>query len=200
VVGNTIYVAGGQESPTATVASRALFALDLSDPSARWREVAPIPGPGRILATAASCGGAFWVIGGAELSAGADGKSQRQYLTDAYRFDPAKGWTRVADLPRPSVAAPSPAAVDESGFYVLGGDDGSAVGFTPPEKHPGFSKRVYRFDLRSGRWQSAALLSAGHVTTPLVSWRGLWVIPSGEIRPGKRTPDVLVYEPSGEKR
>jgi N-acetylneuraminic acid mutarotase len=199
VVGDTLFVAGGQESPTATTASQKVFTLTLNDSSPAWQEIAPLPGSGRILATAASCDGAFWVVGGAELSAGADGKPQRKYLTDAYRFDQNKGWTRVADLPRPSVAAPSPAAVDGSGFYILGGDNGSAVGFNPPEKHPGFSHTVFRFDLRTARWVSAARLSAAHVTTPLVHWRGMWVIPSGEIRPGKRTPEVMTYQPSASE-
>jgi N-acetylneuraminic acid mutarotase len=193
IVGETLFVAGGQESPSETTASRSVYALDLHDPSAEWREVAPIPGPGRILATAATCDGAFWVVGGAELFASSDGKAQRTYLTDAYRYDRNRGWTRVADLPRPAVAAPSPAAVDAAGFCVLGGDDGSAVGFNPPEKHPGFSRDVYCFDVRSGKWKLAAPLASAHVTTPLINWRGAWVIPSGEIRPGKRTPEVLVY-------
>jgi hypothetical protein len=29
------------------------------------------------------------------------------------------------------------------------------------------------------------------VTTPAVAWRGGWVIPSGEVQPGVRSPQIV---------
>ena len=36
---------------------------------------------------------------------------------------------------------------------------------------------------------------APHVTTPAANWRGRWVIPSGEVRPGVRSPEVWSFQP-----
>jgi N-acetylneuraminic acid mutarotase len=191
LLGRTLYVAGGQERPDAAEALRTLYSLDLSSPSARWRERNPWPGSGRMLAVAASLDGAFWLAGGVDLVPGQDGKPERRYLRDAYRYDPARdSWRRLPDLPYPAAAAPSPAPVDESGFLVLGGDDGSKVGFTPPERHPGFNKGILRFDRKSERWVAAGEMPAARVTVPCVRWNGLWVVPSGEARPGVRSPEV----------
>ena len=52
LVGNTIYVAGGIEEPTATSALNTFWSLDLANLNAGWQEPASWPGPGRMLATA----------------------------------------------------------------------------------------------------------------------------------------------------
>ena len=140
LVGDTLYVAGGQERPDATETLKTVYRIDLAAEQPAWQEIEAWPGGGRMLAVAASYDGAFWLAGGTDLVVGKDGKAERRYLKDAYRYDPGRGWKRVADLPRPVVAAPSPAPADGSGFFILGGDDGSKVGFTPPERHPGFEQ------------------------------------------------------------
>ena len=173
-VGNFLYVAGGQISNDSAEAARSVFAIDLTDPKAVWKPIAPIPGQGRILATAASFDGSFFVLGGSALSEGADHTSQRQYLSDAYRYTPGSGWKRIRDLPNPIVAAPSPAPTDETGIFILGGDDGSHVGFKPVNLHPGFSKTVLHFDQRRNLgkcWRDAG--GPGHRTLRQVErWMG----------------------------
>ena len=156
-------------------------------------EVEACPGPGRMLAVAAAFDGAFWVVGGVELVA-KKGAVERRYLADAYRYDPGKGWARVADLPHPVAAAPSPAPADISGFYVLGGDDGSHVG-AAPDRHPGFGGKALRYDRESGKWAEAGAIPAARVTVPCVRWDRAWVVPSGEVRPGVRSPDVWAWSP-----
>ena len=141
LVGDTLYVAGGQDSPDATSALKKVFALDLAGAPSKWREIEPWPGPARILAVPASFDGAFWLMGGAELRLGDGGKSARWYLKDAYRYDPGKGWKRVADMPHAVVAAPSPAPATAHGPVILGGDEGTDVK-TAPDRHPGFSRHV----------------------------------------------------------
>ncbi len=188
LVGDTLYVAGGQDKPDATSTLKTIFQIDLAAETPAWRQIEPCPGGGRMLALAAGFDGAFWLVGGADVSL-VNGQVQRRYLTDAYRYDPADGWRRIADLPRPAVAAPSPAPADVTGFWVLGGDDGSQVGVSP-DRHQGFSKAILRFDAKSGKWAEAGALPAGQVTTSFVRWGALWVIPSGEARPGVRSPEV----------
>ena len=193
MVGDTFYIAGGQEKPDATDTLKTVYRIDLAAEEPRWREVEPWPGGGRMLAVAASFDGAFWLAGGADLATEKGGKVERRYLKDAYRYDPDRGWKRLPDLPRPVVAPPSPAPADGSGFFILGGDDGSKVGFMPPERHPGFTRTILRFDRKSETWSETGVLPAPRVTAPLVRWNNAWVIPSGEVRPGVRSPDVWSF-------
>jgi N-acetylneuraminic acid mutarotase len=194
VVGNALYIAGGLDTPEATATSGAVYRIDLVTPNPRWQELAPLPAP-RMLATAAAFDGALYVLGGVDLSRGPDGKPQRRYLTGAYRYDPMAGnWTRIADVPHAVTAAPSPAPTDATGFYLLGGDDGTQVN-TPPDQHAGFSKAVLHYDPRGDRWVTAGRIPDPRVTTPCVRWHDGWIVPSGEARPGIRSPDVWCWSP-----
>ena len=193
LVGDRLFVAGGQVSPEASEALRTVFRIDLASEVPTWREIEPCPGPGRILAVAGSLDGAFWLAGGAELVLGPGGRAERRSLKDAYRFDPDRGWKRIDDLPHPVVAAPSPAPAEGSGLFILGGDDGSRVHDSPPERHPGFLREILRLDSRAGTWAGAGTLASPRVTVPVVRWEGEWVLPSGEIRPGVRSPEVWSF-------
>lgn len=188
LVENALYVAGGQEAPASGHALVTVYRLDLGAAPPRWERVTDLPGPGRIFATAAALEGDLYVVGGAELVT-VNGRTGRRYLRDAYRYRPGSGWERLADLPHSVVAAPTPAPAAPGGFAVLGGDDGSQVE-TPPDRHPGFRKTVLLYDRESGRWTDQGELPAPRVTVPCVKWRGLWVVPSGEMRPGVRSPQV----------
>lgn len=202
-VGDIIYVAGGQGSPSATVAMKNFWSLDLSDPNANWEQLEPWPGPGRILPVAGTIDGCFYLFGGCELSPGEDGKAKRRYLTDAYRFDPKKGWSEIADLPTAVTAAPSPAvAYGPSHLLVFGGDDGANADrvWELKDKHPGFSRDILAYHTITDTWAKMGRLPAGHVTTAAVQWSDSVVMPSGEIRPGTRTPKVFKGKPVEPER
>jgi SSS family solute:Na+ symporter len=195
LLNRTVYVGGGLEQPTSTKASAAFFALNLDDLAAGWKTLPAWPGPARMLATASAQDGAFYLIGGADLSTGPDGKPVRQWLRDAYRFTPGKGWKRLADLPRPSVAAPSPAAaVGQAHVLLLGGDDGSQMG-TPPAAHPGFPRSVLAYHVITDTWTDFGSLPFSLVTTTGVMWDGRLVVPGGETRPGVRSTEVWAGRP-----
>lgn len=192
LIGDTLYVAGGEESPGATNALNTFWSLDLADSQAQWKELPPWPGPGRMLAMSSVQAGSFFIIGGVSLSTGDSGKPKRTYLSDGYRFDPKnKKWQRIADLPNPVAAAPSPApSVGQSHLLLLGGDDGGKFGFEPMRDHPGFSRRVLAYHTITDTWCAMGEVPVGQVTVPSVSWQGRIVVPGGEIRPGVRTPEV----------
>jgi len=62
------------------------------------------------------------------------------------------------------------------------------------EQHPGFGREVLAFDTRRETWRVVGPMPAGvapQVTTTAVKWGEEIVIPSGEIRPGVRTPAVV---------
>jgi len=195
LLGTTFYIAGGIEKPDSTSTLKKFFALDLAANRPAWRELEPWPGPARMLAVAAVQDGSFFLVSGADLSPGPDGKPVRTYLKDGYRYTPGKGWQRIADLPRPAVAAPSPApALGQSQFLVVSGDDAAQL-TTPPTQHLGFPKSVLAYDTRTDRWTEAAPTPAPRVTVPTAQWNGAWHIISGEQKPGIRSPEVWKMEP-----
>lgn len=190
LAGDLLYVAGGSESPGEQAATNRAFALDLAAKVPAWRELPPLPGRPRILAAGAAYDGAFYVLGGASLEADAEGKIGRAYLRDAWSYRPETGWARLADLPKPSVAAPSPAPVVDGRILLIAGDDGSRAGFQPLDRHPGFARAILAYDPAADRWSEAGKTPAPRATAPTAEWRGMIVIPSGEVRPGVRSPDV----------
>ncbi len=200
VLGNTIYVAGGIETPASTNALKTFWSLDLGLAQSQWRELEPWPGPARMLAVAAVQDKSFFLASGAEMSGDAQGKPVRRYLNDAYRYQPGQGWKRVADLPRAAVAAPTPApAPGQSTFLVLGGDDGSLVNFQPLDQHPGFPKTILAYHTITDTWKPLGEMPAAHVTTTMARWNGGWVMPAGEVRPGVRSPAVWSMQASFQK-
>lgn len=192
LIGETAYVAGGQSGPKSTEASAEVRSLDLSAKGAKWVDLPPIPGPGRILAAVAAQDGALYVFGGCELRRGPDGKAVRNYLTDAYCYRPGKGWKRIADLPAPVSAAPS-IAHGPSHILVFGGDDGANATrvMELKDKHPGFSRKILAYHTITDTWAQLGTLPQGLVTTNAVTWEGKIAIPGGEDRPGHRSSAVL---------
>ena len=203
LIGNKIYMIGGTHAPADTTASNALLVLDLSQLEQGWKQSATFPGLGRILPVVGTKAGALYVLSGASLAADAAGKPVRTYLRDAWRLDAGGAWTRLADLPRAAVAAPSPApTVGESHLFVIGGDDGTKVDFEPKSAHPGFSREILGYDTVTGTWTGFGELPDGMsspVTAPVVCWGDRLVIPSGEIRPAVRTPQVLTCQARSTK-
>lgn len=195
-LGGKAYVMGGQESPTATAASSALYSLDLTR-DAVWQQEARLPGPPRILPAVAVSGDHLYVCSGAELSAGPDGKPARRYLQDAWRFSPTSGWERLPAPPRSAVAAASWGTSE--GFFVFGGDDGS-LAMQPDlrERHPGFPRDVLHFNPHRRTWETVSQMPAGLVTTGATLWRGQIVVAGGEDRPAHRSAAVLTcgFNPS----
>jgi N-acetylneuraminic acid mutarotase len=190
LVGETLIVACGAEQPGEQSASNRGFALDLAKKTSAWHELPALPAPPRVLAAAASHGGAFYLFGGVALEPNADGKIARRYLRDAWSFRADQGWKRLAELPKPLAAAPSPAPVIDGRIVLLAGDDGSRAGFQPPEKHPGFPGAILSYDPTLDRWSEAGETPAPRATVPCVGWRGELIIPSGEVRPGVRSPEI----------
>lgn len=199
MVDGTIHVIGGTTSPDATDASTQHFTFD----GEQWETLTPLPAPGRILPVAASRGGKFYVFSGASLSADADGNPVRTYLKDAWVYQPGGQWTHLAKMPRAAVAAPSPApAMGFSHLLVIGGDDGTLTTFQPRSEHPGFTREILAYDTITNTWTTSVPLGRDFhspVTTPVVEWSNGIILPTGEIRPAVRSPQVLRADPLPSK-
>ncbi len=229
-IGTTIYVAGGQEAMNDASATASFLALKLSEDEAaavgEWQELAPWPGPPRVLpVVAAQSDGTtdcVYVLSGRNIAPG----KPTEILTDAYRYNPKTGdWTRLADIapkgeaPR-CVMAGTGYASGANHILVFGGADGETflelerlgaaiqaadeAGAAALKKqqtemlthHAGFSRDILAYHTITDTWVKAGELpTTSHVTTVAVKWGDAFVIPSGEIRPGVRTPKVWRAEP-----
>ncbi|HEY1111868.1 MAG TPA: kelch repeat-containing protein [Opitutaceae bacterium] len=148
LVGDTLYVAGGQTTMKNAVPSKHFWALDLSKRKSgaselKWQVLPSWPGPARVLPVAAAQSSAkgpeFFLFSGRTPEAG----KPTQLLADAYAYDPqAKAWRTLppvgTGLPGAgtkglSVMAGSAAAVGPSEIWLFGGDRGDL--FLELEKH-----------------------------------------------------------------
>ena len=190
-VKDRIHVIGGSTQPDAIEASNRHFVFD----GKSWQELPPLPAAGRIFPVVGSRDGVLYVFSGASLHADAQGKPERTYLRDAWKYDAKGNWQPLADLPRAAVAAPSPAiTAGASHLLIVGGDDGTMVHHEPKSTHPGFARDVLAYDVITGTWASIGSLpaeSAAAVTAPSVRWKkNDWIV-SGEVKPAVRTPQVI---------
>jgi SSS family transporter len=210
-VDGMVYIVGGQTDANA-LPGRQLWALDLGNPAAGWREREPLPGRGRMLAVAGVLDGALHVFGGVDLEAGADDMLQRVYLRDAWSYRPGEGWRRLADMPTALAGGPTPAiAAGSAHLLVPGGDAGTHTTLVARlrDAHPGFTRDIWAYHSITDTWTLAGHMphapgpdpatdpNAGlwpPVTVPVVAWQGHWVIANGEVRPGVRTPRVLAAQ------
>lgn len=215
ILDGVVYVAGGIESPTSTEAMSTCWSMNLNNKPLEWTSLPTWPGPGRMLAVMSADESSLYLFSGAALQLGKEAKPVRKYLTDGYRYQPTSGWSKLATMPRATVAAPGPAPVVGSflqkyssskpsnnqtdqydqGIMILGGDDGTKVDFQPLDQHPGFPSTALIYMIQQDLWMEIQTgTSDSQVTTPLVQDGHKIIVPSGEIRPGVRTPKVRQLE------
>ena len=185
----------------------------------KWNELGwPEEARGRMYAISGGKGGKFYLFGGRDLAEGEEEQEDRifglDFLKDCWSLNVAEGtWKQLADLPEARSAAPSMAVpVGASSLLMLGG---VPVEFlreqvaARPElngqgmEHPGFPASILSYNTVTDRWAEAGSLpldgTFAPVTTPVVFWDGKAILPTGEIKPGVRFPQVLIAEVGGTK-
>lgn len=204
LVGNTIFIAGGDTSFAGTPVST-FWALDLCKNSAgqKWVALDPWPGPPRIQAVSASLEGNYFIFSGVNLIKKSEGKIQRIILKDAYKFIPAFSgttvtggkWVPLSEMPRGVAAGASPAPTFGTDYILFpGGLDSATAAYSDPSRFPGFVTDLLAYQVENNAWVNFGHLPAksARVTLPAVKWNGKWVIPNGEMGPGKRSPKVFI--------
>jgi N-acetylneuraminate epimerase len=196
VLNDHLYVAGGFGPEQPRSSSRNFWRLDLAAPETGWQILPAWPGPSRAQAVIAAMAGAVYLISGLEEEPGADGSTRTTYLEDAYRFYPETGWMELPAPPRSAVAAPSPAPVltVPARLFVLGGVNGRLVGRQPVDTR--VPDEILVFDLARGAWRVAAERWPEPVVTgPTFRLGDEWIVVSGEMMAGIRTPQVWAGRP-----
>ncbi len=200
MVGNTVYVAGGQVTPTSTAALHNFWSLSLSQTQAVWSSLPAWPGPARIFPVMAASGSSIYLVSGADLTGTLGPPLGRKFLTDAYCYTPGHGWRALANPPQPTAGGLG--AVMKGKLLLLGGNDGSlaAKEYEIRDRHPGFSKMVLQYDPETGHWSSTGEMPYALVTTGLATWENELVVAGGEDRPSHRSARVMASPIPNESR
>jgi N-acetylneuraminate epimerase len=213
---NIIYLAGGE---TKEGASNRFFSLDIENVSAGWKELPQLAKPVSHAVIVVQLNGqhnCIYLIGGRKRNAG----GISDLYASVYQFDLSTNqWQQKRSLPYP-LSAGTGVATGDNGVFVFGGDRGETFHKTElliaeiakekdeerkqklnEEKavlqasHPGFSKEVLLYNAAKDKWTKTGCIPFdAPVTTTAIKWNKEVVIPSGEIKAGVRTPQILKAE------
>lgn len=195
-----------------------------------WQQLEDLPGPPRSFALAASQSdgkhNCFYLFSGRTITH--DGSIS--LLQDGYVYDPELGrWSRLNQNVAFTVMAGTAFPLGAASIVFPSGADGelmsrelalrdtlqlaqSASDSSEMKRldraltghitgHPGFKTKIRIFNTITQEMEIRGdLPTTGQVTTTVVSWDGGFILPSGEIRPGVRTPKVLKIIPENHKK
>ena len=218
-IGTKVYHIGGY---TAKGATAGFFVLDLTQPDAGWTTLPDLPVP-LSHAVVAACrdeaGPCLFVIGGRNKTG-----EWSTFLASVWKFSlETRTWSEATPIPsmdgHAGLAAGTGLAIDDHRIALFGGDPGiffnrterliaatdQATGTSRDslvkeriermENHPGFDRHIRIFNTLNHDWIDAGLMPGpAPVTTTALFWGDRIIIPSGEIRPGVRTPGILAAE------
>lgn len=198
LVGDTVYVVGGQNGKGLDSASAAVFTYDLKAGSeGDWQALEGIPWSSRAFVQVAAQHNGYddclYVIGGRRETA----PEEVEFLSDVWEFNArTQVWRQRTSLETPLMAGTA-IGYGQSHIFLLGGADGSMWGQADVLKddHPGFPKKTYLYHTITDTWVEGGESPANHVTTVPVKWGDSIVIASGEVRPRVRSPKVWKVTP-----
>ena len=205
MVGDVIYVAGGQESMDAKTALKNFWALDLSkkEEEFEWEVLEPWPGPSRLISlVAAQSDGenlGIYLFSGTEIIETPEGKIPRRCLSDGYRYDPLeKQWQKLADMDQ-AAAAGVVIPFGPTHILVFSGTDCKADDqfWELKDDNPVLSPTIRAYHTITDTWAIVGEMPGGNgvVTSRALEWQGGIVIVSGEDRASHRTPKVWLARP-----
>jgi cyclically-permuted mutarotase family protein len=213
LAGHTVYIVGGE---TAAAASSQLLALDLNNTDAGWKQLTPVPQPVShtvLTASSGKTGKQIYLLGGRKKNS--NGISD--LYSSVFEFNIQKNqWTEKAALPY-ALCAGIGTLYNSNYILMFGGDKGvtfhkveilvAAINAEKDEtkkrelilqknklqaEHPGFSKEVLLYNTKTNTWITVGNIPFDTpVTTIVVKWGSKYFIPSGEIKAGVRSPNIL---------
>ncbi len=207
---DNLYFVGGED---AKEVSNLIYRLDLNDTEAQWETAIELPFPLSHAIVAGDGNGKLFIVGGRKKNPLAKSDIYRAVL----KVDLSKGSVEeIAELPYGLAAGTG--IYWQNNLLVFGGDDAStfhrveeylakiqketdkeAKNRLIVEKnqiqvqHPGFSKRVWKLDLNSLTWSELNnIRGESPVTTTALLHDKTIIIPSGEVKAGIRTDQLLL--------
>ncbi|MEP3481336.1 MAG: sodium/solute symporter [Fuerstiella sp.] len=201
IIGDVIYLAGGQSGQSLETAMTNFWSLDLSKKSIKedfvWKELPPWPGPTRAFNLTVSQHNGYtdcvYVMSGRRQEGSADNPASFGFLKDVWEYNPTKNtWRKRAEVPR-CVMAGTAIGFGQSHIFVLGGATEQLFfkGNELKNNHPGFNKKSLAYHTITDTWVEAGTTPANHVTTIAVKWGDKIIVPTGEVRPRVRSPKVF---------
>ncbi len=209
-----IFLAGGEGRDGI---SGKFWTIDLNSSTPGWKELPPLPKPvSHAVFIAIKSGGVLklYLLGGRRKTV----QGISELYSSVYEFNTTTNqWAELEPLPYP-LSAGTGVAAGSAGIVLFGGDRGTT--FTKVESyltaiskatsesekqqlvqkknqllaaHPGFSKEILFYDITTGKCKtSGTMIYPTPVTTTAFWWDNKVVIPSGEIKAGVRTPQILM--------
>ncbi|HBG28243.1 MAG: hypothetical protein A2Y10_12830 [Planctomycetes bacterium GWF2_41_51] len=202
-IGDVVYVAGGQQDISLSSAMKNFWSLDLSkiadSKNFSWKQLPVWPGEKRAFnITVAQHNGkeyCVYVIGGRYQKSPED--ANRIPLNDVYEFSPSKyqaaqnPWKKCSNSPA-AINALTGIDVGQSHILIFG--SGTAPESMDSNNAGCFARNVLAYHTITDSFTLVGKMPLSQVTTTAVRWENRIVIPSGEICPRIRTPQVWQAE------
>lgn len=206
---NMLYFIGGENEE---LVSDKIYVLDLKAQELCWKEFLVLPQALTHTIVVNDDQENLFVVGGRKRN----NNALSDIYKDVYRIDVnTKNTYALANLPEQLAAGTG--IFYEGNIIVFGGDNGTI--FHPVEQllamissrtnevekqkliqqknkiqeaHPGFTKKVQILQVKENSWKQLADIKAeSPVTTTAILWKSMVIIPTGEVRAGVRTNQIL---------
>ncbi len=184
-IGNSIYIAGGQESIKNARATNNFWTLNLvqeKEENNHWRELSPWPGPARVKPVAIEQSNGvidtFYLFGGRSLESESDDKA----LTDTYHFNPElEEWKRIADI--------------NSSYSLSRHASGIPYGANHVLFFNGAAQQILAYHTITDTWiEVSSLPSQGEIGSNVVLWDKAFVFPVTTFQPDGTTMKLWKVE------
>lgn len=218
IMGNTIYVVGGESDNKTT---QSFLSLDMSKSNTAWKILPDLPKPisNAVVVTQSK---SIFVFGGRAKTA----SGISDLYNSTFKFDIKQNiWiplSNISDGQQNIAALSAGTGITIGNQYIIlfGGDKGetfhkvetllAAINLEKEESkkqdlilkknqllaaHPGFSKDILLYDTETDKWAKIGTIpfDSPVTTTAFKSGKRIF-IPSGEIRAGVRTPHILAVD------
>jgi len=213
---NQIFVIGGQNTVKDACPTNTFLTIDLAAPEKGWQQLPDFPGKPRAYAVASAVkdkeDNLIFLLGGRYFNQ----KKEVEILNDGYKYDNnTRKWEKLKS--KFPVMGACGCAIDNNWILLAGGTDGAylleemylkkeieesvnsdslnywtKVLAKSQKSNKGFENIVRYFDWKKDRIAFIDTVSfAMPLTTGIIIYNNDIYIPSGEIRPGVRTPIVI---------
>jgi cyclically-permuted mutarotase family protein len=221
-IGNVVYAIGG-DGPA--LSSSALLSLDLDKKEEGWKQLPNMPialANSMAVVQNGPDGVTIYVIGGRSKDPSGISELHNTLLIYNPRTKIWKSGSPISEgTGTMNFSAGTAIPLSDHLVLIAGGDNGKvfhqietylvhiAQSSTAKEKelltakknelvinHQGFDKSLLLYDTKANTWTKIGELPfPAHVTTTAIKWGESIVISSGEIKPGVRTPNIMLGKP-----